>query len=267
VTPEEAVPLVNVLNGFAPGQIALMADSSVWRGAVDERYLCVAEKFWDWWSPEPGRVGMPGEPFRDLRQYSDTVVGFRPVYVKRGGVPITLERYGSFRDYFADPNPVGRGPDGREVALRPEPDDIDVHSTCYWWNARLSRYQTVENRLNDQQPAGALVCASAVTLGLLSALDEATEQLAAWDWGELRRLREAACRDGLRGGADGLSCRAVAGAVLDIAERGLKRRGRGEERFLDPLERRLEQGRIPAEDAAGTVRNGGIEGLVSERSL
>jgi gamma-glutamylcysteine synthetase len=154
VPREEAISAVNVLNGFAGAQIALTAHSNVWKGGIDPEYKCAAEKLWDWWIPEPGRVGMPEKRFADLADYVDTVASFRPVYVKRDGQPIVLKRYGSFAEYFASGRAVGEDIDGKERVVVPEAADIDLHCTCYWHNARLSRYYTVENRANDQQVAG-----------------------------------------------------------------------------------------------------------------
>ncbi len=87
----EAIAAVNVLNGFAPAQIALTAHSTVWRGAVDPQYKCVAEKMWDWWKPAVGRVGVPLEAFSDTTNYVSTIAQLKPVYVKREGKPVILK--------------------------------------------------------------------------------------------------------------------------------------------------------------------------------
>jgi hypothetical protein len=43
--------------------------------------------------------------------------------------------------------------------------------------------------LNDQQPPDALLAVSALTLGLVSALVEAKEELSSYDWQALRQMR------------------------------------------------------------------------------
>ena len=186
VPMDEAVRAVNVLNGFAGAQIALTANSNIWRGAIDKRYKCVAEKFWDWWMPDGERVGIPGEPFQNLHHYVQTVAGFRPVFVKRAGKPIVLQKYATFEEYFHNKRAVGIDHLGREVSFAPEKGDIDLHSSCYWFNARISQYYTVENRANDQQPPDALLAIAALTVGLISALPEAEEELASYEWRHLR---------------------------------------------------------------------------------
>ncbi len=267
VAPEEAVPLVNVLNGFAGAQIALTADSNIWQGRIDPEYKCVAEQFWDWWMPESNRVGVPQRPFQDLEDYVRAIGGFRPIYVKRDGQPIILRAYASFEEYYSRGRAKGIDLEGREVSFEPEEADIDLHGSCYWYDARVSRYYTVENRVNDQQPPGELLCVPALTLGLASALDEADEEISSHDWDNLRSARQEACRIALAGKAGALKISDLARAMLGISRRGLQKRGRGEEVFLSPLEDRLKDNRCPADQAARLFNEGGIAALLSERAL
>jgi glutamate--cysteine ligase len=264
---EESVQAVNVLTGYSGAQIALTAHSGVWKGRVDPDYKCVAEKFWDWWIPEGGRVGVPERPLDDLADYVKVVASFRPIYVTRKGVPYLPEGYASFADYYAGRSATGRTLDGERVELAPEPSDIDTHSTCYWWNARITHYYTVENRVNDEQPPADLLCIPALTLGLVSALPEATEALRARDWDVLRESREAACRDALAGFVGGVELRDLAQEMLDLAKLGLKRRGLGEEEFLEPLGRRLAERECPADQTVRLFATGGAESLVTDRVL
>ncbi|MBN1673234.1 MAG: hypothetical protein JXR37_19470 [Kiritimatiellae bacterium] len=267
VARDEAVAAVNVLNGFAPAQIALTAHSNIWQGRPDPDYKCVAEKFWDWWMLDASRIGVPEKPFADLKDYVATVAGFRPVYVKRAGKPIVLTRYKTFAEYFGAERAVGEDPDGRDVELVPDPHDADVHATCYWFNARLSHYYTVENRVNDQQPPDALICIAALSLGLVSALPEAGEVLAALDWADLREARDAACRHGLEARLGGGALAGLSARMLDLAETGLARRGLGEAQYLAPLRERLKSGRCPADETAALFEAGGVAALVERRQL
>ena len=267
VSADEAIRAVNVLNGFAAAQIALTANSSVWQGQVDPHYKCVAEKFWDWWLPDGERVGIPPEPFADLQHYVHSIARLKPVYVKREGQPILLTGHETFRDYYEAGEPLGTDLNGQSVPLVPESEDIDLHGTCYWYNARLSHYYTVENRVCDQQPPEHLVCVAALTLGLLAALDEAAEELDAHDWSALREARDTACRDGLAGRVGGLSLADLADRMLSLARTGLQRRGLGEEAFLDPLWTRLQARFCPADQAVELFRAGGIGTLLAARKL
>ncbi len=267
VDMEEAVEAVNVLNGFAGPQIALTAHSSVWQGKPDDRYVCVNEKLWDWWKPAAARSGMPQRAFLDLKDYVRTIADLAPIYVKRPDGPVLLPKFRTFGDYFSSEEAVGRALDGRAVPVSPRLDDIRTHNSCYWYTARISRYFTVENRVFDQQPPEDLVCTAALTLGLVSALDESRAVASRHAWSDLRRARQTACRSGLRDGEEELSLAELAGQMLEVARWGLERRNRGEEEFLRPLERRLRAKTCPAERAKDLFEESGIAGLVEKLAL
>ncbi len=268
VAPGEAIDAVNVLNGFSAAQIALTANSSVWKGRHDEDHRCVCEHFWDLWMTDEARVGMPQAPFRDLKDYIDTIARFKPVFVMRNGIPIMLPHHKTFFDYYTDTAPVGQDMQGKDVPLIPEYADYDMHSTCYWYNARISRYFTVENRVNDQQPPEELLCIPALTLGLVSALAESAEEIASRDWDELRKARLAACCHGLAEEADGpVNLRKFSGTMLDLATLGLERRGLGEEHYLAPLKQRLEKCMCPADEMCQCYMESGIQGIVERCRL
>lgn len=261
---EESIDAVNVLNGFSGAQIALTANSNIWQSKIDPDYKCVAEKFWDWWMPDSNRVGVPEEPFDDIKDYVRTVANLKPVYVMRNGKPIMLKKYETFDKYYQTGRAVGVDTNGQEVSFTPEKSDIDLHNSCYWYNARISRYYTVENRANDQQPPDGLLCVSALTLGLVSALSEAKEELLSYDWQILRQMRHLACQHGLQGSKDTSRLIRLALRVLTIARLGLLRRGLGEEKFLKPLEERLCSFECPADRAADIFRTGGAGALVNK---
>jgi len=267
VAQGDTVRAVNVLNGFAGAQIALTANSSVWRGEIDGRFRCVSEKLWDWWKPAAGRIAVPERPFEDILDYTRTVAGMRPVYVKRKGQPLILSSYASFAEYFSQDTASATNLEGEEVTVTPLPEDVELHNSCCWFNARISRYYTVENRVFDQQPGDSLLCPAALTLGLVTASEEAWEELRGYDWDVLRETREAACESALLGAVNGVLLADLAGRMLDIAERGLRKRGLGEEQFLVPLKRRIEHNVCPGTLAEGLFETEGIQGLVAARSL
>ena len=267
VAEDEAVPLVNVLNGFAGPQIAMTANSAVWRGQVDPVYRCVAEKFWDWWIPDEGRVGIPPTPFADLRDYARVMAAYRPAFVRRPDGPLLIDGHETFGHYFAQEHADAVGLDGEEAIVEPVPADIDLHCTCVWHAARITRYGTVENRPNDQQPPMDLAGVAALTLGLTEALPEALEELSGQDWRQLRTARESACRLALRGTIGVGPISAIAGRLLEMAHLGLERRGLGEERLLEPFAARVRERRSPSDDAAALFERRGAEALVEERAL
>ncbi len=267
VGAEEAVRAVNILCGFAGPQIALAAHSNVWRGGLDGQYKAVSEKLWDWWEPARGRAGVPLEPFVSLEHYADCIGRMRPIYAKRDGMPIILSKYDTFAEYYSLAAAEGSDLDGKPVSLAPLPEDLDLHNSCYWYTARISRYFTVENRVFDQQPPDALLAPAALSLGLVSALDEAEEELHGYGWDALRLARESACRDAMKGQLNGRPLADAARDMLAIAREGLRRRKLGEERFLEPLEARLQTRRSPADEVAELFETGGMEALIEARSI
>lgn len=268
VTEQEAIPAVNVFNALAGAQIALTADSSVWQGRVDPDFKCVCEMFWDWWMPDGERVGIPAQPFQDMTDYVHTIARLRPIYVKRDGQPIGVMDYRTLAEYYrAGERAKGIDARGRDVPLTPRADDIDQHGTFYWYNARISRYYTLENRVNDQQPPGGLLCVPTLTLGIVEALAEAEEAIASYVWEDLAAARVAACREGLGAVAGDVAVDELAARMLKVAQLGLERRGLGEEQFLEPLWRRLNERRCPADDAVALFDEGGIGALVDARRL
>jgi gamma-glutamylcysteine synthetase len=268
VTTQEAIPAVNVLNGFSAAQIALTANSNIWKGRLDNTHRCVSEQFWDLWMADEDRVGMPQTPFRNLKDYIETIALFKPVFVIREGVPVVLPHHRTFYDYYNDPEPVGQDMQGNDVPLRPEYGDFDLHCTCYWYNARISRYFTVENRVNDQQPPDELLCIPALTLGLVSALTEGEKVIATYNWKNLQQARVAAYCQGLADTSDAaVDLRIFAGTMLDLATLGLERRGLGEELYLEPLKQRLEQNMCPADEVCQCYIEAGIPGIVERCRL
>jgi gamma-glutamylcysteine synthetase len=214
--------------------------------------------------PNCNRVGIPAKPFENIGDYVRTVANLKPVYVVRNGKPIILQKYKTFDEYYRTGRAVGIDTDDKEISFTPEKCDIDLHNSCYWYNSRISRYFTVENRVNDQQPPDALLSVSALTLGLVSALAEAKEEISLYDWQTLRQMREIACQYGLDGGKDTMRLVRLALRMLIIARLGLLRRGFGEEKFLGSLEERLCSFECPADRAADIFRDGGAGALVNK---
>ncbi len=249
ITPDEAVKAVNVLNGFAPAQLFLLGNSSVWKNTVDPEFNCVNEMFWNWWIDDAERIGIPSHPFESLEDYVATISDLKPVYVRRNGTPFRIDHYKNFSDYFYDTDAHGFALDGDRHSLSPSFDDFDRHNTCYWYNARLTRYFTVENRANDQQNPDELCAIAALTLGLIAALDIAHEEIQSMDWQKLSAARIEACRRSRDEKWEQFLTQ-CATRMLDIAESGLRSREAGEEEFLTPLHRRLKEKTSPGKEAA-----------------
>jgi len=279
VTLEEAVDAVNVFNGLAGAQVAMTANSNVWKGRVDPEYKCAGEMFWDWWLGEAhsGRYGVPERKFSDLEDYFFQILAFPPVYVRREGSPVALPHCRSFLDYYVcgedgegcarRGDPCGLTADGGYAGVEAIEEDLDRHFTFFWHNARLSRYYTLENRINDQQPPEDMMAVPAFTLGVMENLGEAVGLVEEYPWETLRESRVQAARHGLGAEAGGVRVAEISRRAVEVAREGLRRRGRGEERFLDPLWERLSEGFCPADRAAGLFAKAGPRGFVEKTRL
>jgi len=265
--PDQAIEAVNVLNAFAPAQIALNGNARVWRGEVDLSHDAVSEAFWDWWGPARGRVGLTPRPFVDADDYIEAIAGLDLLYVKRDREPLVFDRRPSLAEFLAADRYPARTLAGEAVEIEPDPADLDLHNSCYWYNARISRYFTVENRVNDQQPPDDLLVPTALTAGLTAALPEAKEARARHSWDDLARARIDAYRHGLFARVGKHPVAEMAEEMLAIARLGLERRGRDEVRFLAPLVDRLARRTNPAREAADLFASSGAPALVAARSL
>lgn len=258
----------------------MTANSNIWKGEIDEGFKCLGEAFWDWWLKDryEERYGVPEKKFESIEDYFSHILGFKPVYVKREGLPIGLPDCPCFLDFYScnPDNPscekwdenkgcCGMKPDGERVQVSGgQSKDIDQHFTFFWHNARLSRHYTLENRINDQQPPGEWIVIPALTLGLMENLEEAWQFVNSYDWELLQRVRTKALEEGINAEVDNIKVKDLSKKMVDIAEKGLKKRGQGEEKFLQPLHERLSTGECPADKAAEVFQDHGIKKFVKK---
>jgi gamma-glutamylcysteine synthetase len=125
------------------------------------------------------------------------------------------------------------------------------------------QHTTIEVRPACQQPPDEPLAAAALSLGLVEALPHAwvlvRDLLGPDPWQAMAAYRREVVRYGPR--AREPRARLLAGLV-DLAGKGLRQRGRGEERFLQPIRRRLEARSVPADRAAASFRKGGVAALI-----
>lgn len=282
VTMDEAVDAINVFNGLAGAQVALTANSNIWKGRVEEDYKCLGEVFWDWWLEDahPTRYGVPERKFLDLEDYFRYILEFPPVYVRRDKVPVGLPHCPTFSDFYScgvddvrcelgteTERLCGLTADGEAAEVAREESDLDQHFTFFWHNARLSRYYTLENRVNDQQPPDEMMAIPALTLGVMENLDGAASLIGEYQWEVLRESRMEAIRKGMDAEAGGVPVARVSESMVNIALEGLKKRGLAEEVFLEPLKKRLEERCCPADKAARIFNEEGLTGLLEKRGI
>ncbi len=250
VTRGELLDAINLMNLLSGPLIALTANSRVYGGRIggsrSGREALLAGL------GEP-RHGMTPRRFDRL----DEFIGFicaQTCYVLPEG-----DRYRSFRRPFSA-YLAERGPDLNAYLW---------HEHYTWSSARpRAHHGTIEIRPACQQPPDESLAAAALSLGLVEALPHLwpflRELLGSDPWPAMAAYRRAAVRDGVR--ARQPAPRLLAG-LLDLAASALRRRGRGEERYLRPLFRRLERKELPADRAAARFRRGGVSALIAEFRL
>ncbi len=268
VTAEEAIPALNALNATSGLRIALLANSPIWSGKRSD-YKAIRQIFWNWcWPERRQQFGIP-ITFQNLDHYLEHLFDFRGLAARRNGQVYWIDNHQSFRQLYLTGSIQGRLLDGEEIVIEPEVQtDIGLQSSFAWFDARLQPlYGTIEDRIACQQPPQEHLCASALTLGLVEnarPLIEMANQLSLDQWREIRNL---ACIHGLSFQYPGVDSRALVSKIVEIARQGLRMRGLGEEIYLSPLDRRLESGQGPADQAIAIFNQEGITGLIRARDM
>ncbi len=268
VTTEETAAAVNVFNALSGMEVAPNANSNIWGGAVDREYKALSQNLWNRWLPGNPRVGMTPRRFGSLTDYMIFISGFKPVYVKRDKEYYGIGHYSSFAEYWAAAKKAtGETENGERVPLVPRDEDFDLHYTFCWNDARLSGYYTLENRVNCQQPPGRLLVPAAFTLGIMEKLLPAQSFVDTFEWEDLEEGREDALRNGMQAHMAGENIKDICYEVLQMAEKGLEKRGLGEEKLLQPLWESWESSRCPADEAEKVFLNEGIEKFLEKYSF
>ncbi|MGQ0551382.1 MAG: glutamate-cysteine ligase family protein [Armatimonadota bacterium] len=247
---DELMDAVNVLNVLSGPIIALTANSSVYAGRPG-RFVSGREGLLASLGDE--RYGMTPQRFAALDEFMAFICGQTCYVLKQDGRHV---RYGRpFTSYLA--------------AHGPDLDAYMVHEH-YTWNSARPRAQhgTIEVRPACQQPPDEPLAASALSLALVEGLADTwafvRDRLGSDPWPAMAAYRKAAIRSGLR------APEPVPGflsGLVDVCERALRRRGRGEERYLFPIRTRIAKRMLPADRAATLFQAGGIAALISSLRL
>jgi gamma-glutamylcysteine synthetase len=255
---DDLVRSMNLINAASGAIIALTANSPVYGGRAG-RFASGREGLTANMVNEPYRHGSSPRPHADLEEYVRFLADLRCLCLPDGD-----GRFKQVGEPFAD-------------YLRAQPslepgaayEEFLFHEHYVWPSARpRARIGTLEIRPACQQPPGSAWVPSALALGLVEAADEVASffkgELGGDYWGALLRYRERAVRHGLgaREPAPGFL-----ETLLDLAERGLRRRSRGEEVFLAAAFERLQRRSGPAARARAAFEREGAEGLIKEVSL
>ncbi len=260
VTKAKAIRLLNVMNSLSGLFILLGANAPVWGGARDaEQCRAVRERLWEvGWPTRANQVAIL-RPMSSFDDYVNTILSFRPQMLKRNEYLCVRQAGFSNQELFEKRFVIAENVKGEKIPIEMKVEDIVFMGSFAWYNARLSRYGTVESRVICQQPPKEAHAMSALVLGLAIALDE-TEALvnkkAPTGW---RQFRLSAMYNGFHD----MSGIELAEKALDIAAQGLKRRGFGEEIFLESVQARLQQRQAPTEKILQAFEEKGIDELIA----
>ena len=245
---DEADMVAKLRAGLAlqPVATALFANSPFTDGRPNGYQSYRAEM---WRDTDPDRSGLLPFAFDDgmgFERYVDYALDVPMYFVYRDGRYIDVAG-ASFRDFLA----------GKLAALpgmRPTLDDWADHLTTLFPDVRLKRF--LEMRGADAGSFAQVVALPALWTGLLydqEALDGALALTGDWTVAEMQALRDAVPRQGLRAPFRGGTVHDVAGAMVQLAESGLKRRarltrkGEDESKALAPLIETVADGRSPSD--------------------
>lgn len=264
VSRQEAALAVNVLNAFSGLHIALHANSPIWKGEIDRNHKANREIFWEYCYPDRlNQIGIPPK-FETIEHYIAYLLEFKPMLIKREQELLHIVNKETLKEFFLDLSPaIGQNIQGEEKKIYPQVKDIHYFNTFCYFDARLvSKHGTIESRMSCQQIPGATLTATALTLGFLENLDAARQLMDQLEWEEWKKIRREAIRNAMLAKMNGESIMPLLQRCLEIAEQGLRKRGFGENQFLQPLWKRLGDGRSPADTAISVFQQGGLEALL-----
>jgi glutamate--cysteine ligase len=202
-----------------------------------------------WTDTDPDRCGILPFVFEDgmgFERYVDHVLDVPMYFVYRDGKYIDASGQ-SFRDFLAGKLPALPGE-------KPRTGDWADHLSTLFPEVRMKKF--LEMRGADGGPWKSLCALPAFWVGLLydgTALDAAWDLVNDWTLEEHQYLRDQVPRQALHTPFRGRTLNAIAHKAVEIADAGLKARGRldgqgdNESHFLALLRSRVEREKCPAE--------------------
>ena len=270
VNSDEFPEVINTFSLLEPIK-AVIFSNSVLLGE-EEDYLCYRDILWEnsTHGINPHNVGPYEYIFRDTDDFLDYIFSTSMYCAERDGKyvnfkPVPLREYFSLDEVEGEYYSEGRY---HKLIFKPRLEDLDYLRT--FKHEDLTYRGTVEFRSVCCQPIRDAMCTAAFHVGLKCRLSELTELLLmdrtiygrGYNATELRHLfikRE------LPSFVNPDKVYELAKKVLEIAEKGLKDRGLGEEKFLKPLIQRVEKRENPAMHMLRRLEEGAtIEEMIRE---
>lgn len=263
VSDVEAVRAINVLNASSGLQIALQANSPIWKGKIIKGYKAIREKFYDFLYTEDSQRSGVAPKFETLSGYFQYIANQTLFLVIRNNEVLQVFNY-SFSEYLEQTSIIAKRLNGEKITITPNANDIHYHNTLFYLNARLvPNYGTIEVRMPCQQPPNDTMVTAALNLGLMENLAEAEAFFNQYEWAVWKQLRIEAIHHAFQAQLpNGQSIIPLIKQLLIIAQKGLKNRGLNEAIFLKPLFERLEKRQSPADIAIDIFNKKGMIGFL-----
>jgi len=236
----DMVEKLRVSLALQPLATALFANSPFLEGKPSG-FLTLRGKVWT--DTDPDRTGIPAVAFAQgfgFEMFADFVLDVPMYFIMREGRYIDAAGV-PFRAFL----------DGKAEKLKGHTatmGDWADHVTTVFTDVRLKRF--LEMRGADAGSPAMLMAKPAFWTGLI--YDDAAQKAAAalvkgWSVAEIRALRTEVPKLALGARIQGRLLRDVARDALAIARDGLRARGKGEQRYLDPLDSIVASGATQAE--------------------
>ncbi|OGH69938.1 MAG: hypothetical protein A3C90_00445 [Candidatus Magasanikbacteria bacterium RIFCSPHIGHO2_02_FULL_51_14] len=297
ISYDEVADVINTFNAIAGVTIALFANSGV---GEYQRQCCHEEREHRWnkwvggWGPDREKiVGIPKKQFRNFRDYLEYNWTIELPSVFRGKTMHVIDPPPRVLDYLKGGSCAAFDVGNVEPSeVKPEMRDANDLNQYIWIQSRikyffdekqnlrelLSAYDRddvdkyarkhltklyVETRNIASQPWDAVLAAPAFLLGLIENIAEAKNVVDGKPWEYWRELREKTIKNSLE--VDEVV--PLAEQLVRISERGLQKRGFGEEKYLAPLFERLHKRESPAVRAIRDFEEMGVEKFIESRMI
>ncbi len=263
----EILDVVNVLNAFTGLHIALGANSSIWKGGVDDKHKAVRETFWDLgWPERKNQIGIH-DKLNSFEDYIEILFDFAPLFCKRDGRFLLIQNKKTFYDYITSSQKVHtKDINGRIVEIVPSLDDFMMNAGLAWFSARACpSFGTVESRVFCQQPQKDLLAPCAHVLGIAENIKHALKVMERYSWKSWQGLRYESICNGFDSKISNDSIGPLIREILDVSRDGLLKRGLGEEMYLQPFYDRLANEMSPSDIAISSFNNNGLMNFIKER--
>lgn len=236
--------------------------------------------------------GFPKKEFSsiaDMLKYLWESPPFGVISFRRDTGWAILDEKINYAEYFRGKEWMAKDLFGKAIKLVPEVKDLNLALIAFWSNTKphltldpkkisvgefMAHYKddTLEEYLKDKlincyveyrvaasAPKGEEMVFSALTLGLLNNLEEIKKITAQYTFQEWRVLHEQAMHAGMDVKLKDENIYSFVNKLVDISSAGLKKRGLGEEEYLRPLSKRLNDKKCPADYAIEKFNEEGFE--------